>query len=237
VIARFVLATLLAGAAVAACDRPAGSNREPVPRALVEDWKIEPGARIGALDRLGSASDLVRAYGSGNVRDSSIELGEGETARGSLLFPDDPQRRVEILWHDPENRRAVRRAVLRGERSRWMLPQRISLGSALTEVEAKNGRPFKLTGFAWDYAGAVTSWEGGALDSLLPGVRLYFEPRIEDRAAPAYGRLQGDREFGSDAPDMRALAPRVYQIFVDFEPHPDTPSPVKGRLEEPTGGR
>jgi hypothetical protein len=104
-----------------------------------------------------------------------------------------------------------------------MLPKGISLGTSLSELAQKNGRPFRLSGFGWDDAGVVTSWGGGALDSLLRGVHLYLEPRIEDRAGGAYRRMQGDREFDSDNPDMRALDPRVYQIYVDFEPGPGAP--------------
>jgi len=198
------------------CGEPTPAERN-LPRAAFEDWKIQPRERIGALNRYGSELDLAKAYGAKSVRDSSIELGEGDTEIGSLLYADDPQRRVAILWSDAAVKQAPRRAILRGERSRWMLPQDISLGTSLTELEKANGRPFRMTGFAWDYAGGVTSWEGGALDSLLPGVRLYLEPRIEDRAGSAYRRIQGDREFVSSDANLRTLNPRVYQIFVDFE--------------------
>lgn len=99
-----------------------------------------------------------------------------------------------------------------------MLPRDVSLGSSLGQLERINGRPFRLAGFGWDYAGVVTSWEGGALDSLLHGVFVYLSPRIEDRAGSAYRRVLGDRDFESSNPDMRSLDPRVYQIFVDFAP-------------------
>jgi hypothetical protein len=214
-----VLIVLIA-AVDAGCGDPIPAERTPLERAAVEDWKIEPGVRMGALTRNASELDLVRAYGGRNVRDSSITRGEGVTARGTLLYPDDPQRRVEVLWSDAGAKREPLRIVLRGERSRWMLPQEISLGSSLSELERRNGRPFRLSGFGWDYAGAVTSWEGGALDSLLRGVHLYLEPRAEDRAGAAYRRLQGDREFDSENADMKRLDPRVYQITVQLGPEP-----------------
>lgn len=225
-----VLAVLAPG-----CGGPLPADRMPVERAAVEDWKIEPRTRVGGLTRSGSELDLARAYRATNLRDSSITLGEGETAPGTLLFPDDPQRRLEIIWSDPGARRAPRRAILRGERSRWMLPGDLSLGTSLADLERANGRAFRLAGFGWDFSGAVTSWNGGALDSLLPGVRLYLEPRIEHRAGAAYRRLQGDREFESGNPDMRALDPRVYQIFVDFEPQADQASSRSGAPSQ--GGR
>jgi hypothetical protein len=236
VVTRHWLATLVIALSAAACGSPSPAEKTPIERAAFEDWKIEPRLRVGALNRFGSELDLARAYGARNLRDSSVTLGEGETAPGTLLYPDDPQRRVEIIWSDPGAKRAPRRAVLRGDRSRWVLPRQISLGASLADLESANGRPFRLAGFAWDYAGAVTSWEGGALDSLLPGVRLYLEPRIEDRAGAPYRHVQGDREFSSNNRDMRALKPRIYQIFVDFdaEGSPRAPGDAGGHAP---GGR
>jgi hypothetical protein len=212
------LATGMSGA-LTSCRR----SEEPAPpRAVIaEDWKIEPGDRVGALRSSGSEQDLIHAYGAANVRDTSIALGEGETAPGTMLFPDDPQRRLEVIWSDPAQKRTPRRVVLRGERSRWMLPRDVSLGTSLSELEEKNGAPFQLAGFGWDYAGVVISWEGGALDSLRTrSVKLYLEPRIEDRVGPEYSSVLGDRSYSSSLPAMRKLNPRVYQIFVDFTSEP-----------------
>jgi hypothetical protein len=204
--------------ALAGCGSPVPDEQGPVlGRLAVEDWKIQPGTRVGALSRFGSVLDLAKAYGARNLRDSSIALGEGETESGTLLYADDPQRRIEILWADAPAKQGPKRAILRGERSRWMLPREISLGTSLQELETKNGRPFRLSGFGWDYAGVVTSWEGGTLDrELSPGVKLYLEPRIEDRSGRNYRRLLGDREFPSSDAAMQTLNPRVYQVFVDF---------------------
>jgi hypothetical protein len=208
-----------ASGSLSSCRR---SEPPPPTRAVIaEDWKIVPGDRVGSWRASGSESDLIRAYGSANVRDTSIALGEGETAPGAMLYPDDPQRRIELIWSDAAQKCAARRVVLRGERSRWMLARDISLGTSVSELEEKNGRPFRLAGFGWDYAGVVVSWDGGALDSILgPSVKLYLEPRIEDRAGPEYSSVLGDRDFASDLPAMRTLNPRVYQIFVDFTSGP-----------------
>jgi hypothetical protein len=193
----------------------------PTHAVVAEDWKIIPGKRVGSWRASGSESDLIGAYGSANVRDTSIVLGEGETAPGAMIYPDDPQRRIELIWSDPTHKRGTSRVVLRGERSRWMLPRDISLGTRLSDLEEKNGRPFRLAGFGWDYAGVIVSWDGGALDSILgPSVKLYLEPRVEERAGPEYSSVLGDRDFASNLPAMRTLNPRIYQIFVDFTSGP-----------------
>jgi hypothetical protein len=219
----WLIAGALAATAVLATGCGSPEERAPIERAALDDWRIKPGVRVGSMDRASSELDLAQAYGYANVRDSIITLGEGERARGTLVFPTDPQRRLEIIWGDAALKREPQRIVLRGERSRWMLPGDISLGTSLADLERMNGRPFRLSGFGWDYSGAVISWNGGALDSLLTGVKLYLEPRIENRAGRANRRVQGDKPFDSTNPDVRSLDPRVYQIFVDLAP------PVPGR--------
>jgi hypothetical protein len=156
------------------------------------------------------------AYGPPNVRQAQIQLGEGETAPGTVLFPDDSLKRIEILWQDVPRRRFPSRAILRGSKSVWKLPRGISLGTSLRELEGMNGSPFTLAGFAWDYEGVVFSWAGGALDTALAGAKLYLAPDGKARSDSAYGRTLGDREYSSSVEAMQQMNPRVYQIFVDF---------------------
>jgi hypothetical protein len=145
-----------------------------------------------------------------------IELGEGETAPGTVLFPGDSLRRAEIVWQDTVNRRQPARVILRGTRSEWRLPFGITLGTTLQELERLNRGPFTLAGFGWDYAGVITDWNGGALDSALAGIKLYLDPGPAAHQSPAYSQVLGDRDYASSLPPMQQLNPRVYQIFVDF---------------------
>lgn len=165
----------------------------------------------------GSEEDLKEAYGAANVSTSSIELGEGETAVGTILFPDDPLGRLEILWQDSDSRQRPARIILRGSRSLWTLPGGVTLGTRLQELERLNGRPFQLAGFAWDYEGVVLSWLGGTLErDLGPDVKVYLAPAPEDRALDAYSQVLGDRPYSSALPQMQRLDPAIYQILVDF---------------------
>jgi hypothetical protein len=189
-------------------------------RGAAESWEIEAGVRAGALTAQSSEADLRRAYGAA-VRGARIEVGEGETVPGTVLFADDSVRRAEIIWRDTVARRRPARLVLRGRRSRWRVAPGISLGTSLHELERLNGRAFTLAGFGWDYGGVVIGWDGGALDAALPGVRVYLRPRptASDSAAydAAYAQVLGDREYTSASPAMQSLNPRVDQIFVDFD--------------------
>jgi hypothetical protein len=181
------------------------------------DWQIIPGQRIGRVSAATTEQELVRAYGAAAAERGRVELGEGETAPGTVLFGADSLRRLEVLWQDTVSRAHPARVILRGRTSVWHLPAGIGLGTRLRQLEQSNRGAFTLAGFGWDYGGVVLDWRGGALAPLLPGVRLYLDPDTHQRDNPAYRAVLGDREYGSSAEPMQALDPSIYQIFVDFE--------------------
>ena len=48
----------------------------------------------------------------------------------------------------------------------------MTLGTRLGRLTQLNGRPFTLSGFGWDYAGTVISWNGGRLGADSAGGRF-----------------------------------------------------------------
>jgi hypothetical protein len=197
----------------------------PVERAAVLDsspaagspWQVVPGRSAGPVTAASGEADLRRRYGTDAIRTTRIELGEGETAPGTVLFPGDSLRRAEIIWQDTVSRSRPARLILRGGRSEWRVGPGISLGTSLKELERINGRPFTLAGFGWDYAGVVTDWGDGALDSALSGVKLYLDPGPAQYESAPYSQVLGDRDYSSSLPPMQQLDPRVATIFVYFE--------------------
>jgi hypothetical protein len=179
-------------------------------------WKVTPN-HVGLIAPQTSASDLQRHFGDSVVVRARIELGEGETTPGAVLFPSDSTRRAEIIWRDTLHQRNPGRVVLRGNRSLWQASRGISLGTTLQELERLNGGAFTLAGFGWDYTGVITDWRGGALDSALVGIKLYLDPGPAQYQSAAYGQVLGDRDYSSALPAMQQLNPKVTQIFVDFE--------------------
>jgi len=200
----------------AADSGPARTASSAAPASSQEEWHIAPG-QAGSVSRSSSEAELRRTYGTSVLDSFRIELGEGETAPGTVLYPADSLRRAEILWRDTVSRKTPQRLVLRGTRSLWQVGPGVSLGSSLKELERLNGRPFILAGFGWDYSGVVTDWKGGALDSALTGIKLYLIPAPQQQESAAYSEVLGDRDYSSSLPAMQELNPRVYQIFVDFE--------------------
>lgn len=178
------------------------------------------------------AGDAVRAtdteatlrarYGAENLASERIHLGEGETAPGTVLFPGDSSRRLTVIWEDTVARARPTRVTIGGRRTRWFVIPGVSIGTSLSELESLNGKPFKLFGFSWDYAGTVSGWEGGRLDSLWRGgpedkvlVWLRLSPDSAGYASAHSREVAGERIFSSSLPAMRALNPRVYALFIE----------------------
>jgi len=186
--------------------------REPVKY----PWMIVPGVRLGPFPAQASEADLRSRFGV-EVQAHSVPLGEGETVWGTVVFPDDPLRRIEIVWRDTTARREMKTVRVEGDSSLWKLESRIGLGTTLFELERINGRPFKLAGFGWDQQGVVLSWNEGVLQSSMKGVNLYLTPDPRHLNEASYRRIAGDREFSSDDGDVRALEPRVGRMVVAFD--------------------
>lgn len=169
--------------------------------------------------------DLVQAYGAANVADQDVDVGEGEMESGTVVFPKDPERIVEILWKDPETKTVPASARFSGQKSHWKTAQGISLGTSLKELEHLNRRPFKLAGFGWDYSGTVLSWEDGALTADLTGgggrVFVRLDSPVSEAEYKDVAQVEGDRDFSSSHPVMQKLNPKAYQIIVVF------PAPAK----------
>jgi hypothetical protein len=182
---------------------------------------VEPGDVADALDALviecasfsseTSEAGLRERFGAENVTAAIVPGPEGTENHATVLFASDPLRRVEILWRDEARRVGIANVSIQGDASQWAGPHGLRLGDALAIVEEKNGKPFELTGFEWDYGGTVVNWKEGALAGP-PGCvqRVRFNPRASTRGAA------GDSIFSSDAPAVRATNSVVSEIAVSY---------------------
>jgi len=185
-------------------------------------WLVPPAGRAADIDGNTTRADLVRRFGHSSLRSAEINIGEGMTMTGSILFPDDSLRRIEIVWVDVKSTARPARLQVSGRKSLWTIAPGISLGTSLTEVERFNGGPLTLTGFDWDYGGVITGFRGGRLQYLkgkTPDVFLQLHPDPATSASSDQLRasVQGDREFGSEIAAMQRLNPRVHQMNISYE--------------------
>ncbi|HEX2778150.1 MAG TPA: hypothetical protein VHM30_01550 [Gemmatimonadaceae bacterium] len=201
---------------VAPADSAAREPHVATPTASDTLWLYAADPARDAIPSDATEAKLIARFGASNVRRDTIPLGEGEFVNGTVLFPDDDRRRLQITWRDTVARAVPATENVADSPSLWTVAPGIRMGTSLAELEALNGKPFTLLGFGWDYAGTVSSWEGGRLDSLIgPGrgrmrviVRLYPDSAYE----ALIGQVQGDHVFPSSHPAMRAMNPRVYAL-------------------------
>jgi len=182
-----------------------------------DPWLIPPAGAEGAITSRTSQGDLMQHYGEPNVRDADVDIGEGETEPGTVLFPGDSQREIWILWKDADRKRFPKSIQIFGKRSLWKTAHGITLGSSLKDLERLNGRPFSLMGFEWDYGGTVMSWKGGALEDVKSGhVIVRLSPPSDDTPNPEINKVAGESELSSSDPAMQKINPLVYHIVWQF---------------------
>jgi hypothetical protein len=184
------------------------------------EWLVGPRREADFIDSSATEASLRARLGPAAVRADSVYVGEGESELGTVVFPDDSARVIAVLWRDSLARSHPRSILVSATRSTWRVYPGVGIGTDLRTLEALNGRAFHLSGFAWDYSGTITAFDGGHLDTLWGG-SPDVAPTVMLRLSPAPGapdslfsQVIGDREFSSQHPAMVALNPRVYQILL-----------------------
>jgi hypothetical protein len=206
--AKFVSAVLTAGLLAIAC--PMASAERATPTRVV---KCE-----GPFGRNATHADLVKAFGSDNVVYREVEGVDGKPIKASVVYPNDPKARLEVNWGDEKARRGP--TVLIKDQSAWVAANGIRIGTELAEVEKLNGKPFKLSGFDWDYGGHVRDWQGGALAKPQPGGCIVAVEFVHPEDAPeeSLTKVTGDIDVLSDSADLRAVEPYVGLLLIAYPP-------------------
>ncbi|MGH6952188.1 MAG: hypothetical protein ACREH4_15100, partial [Vitreimonas sp.] len=118
--------TALAVLLLAACGQPA-QQRDAAPYTRLS-LSCEAFANA-------SGASLTASHGAANVVEQTLPGVEGESYAATVLFPNDPARRLEIVWRDPAARTGAASVIAAGERSLWVGPHDLSIGDALAEIE------------------------------------------------------------------------------------------------------
>lgn len=207
--------------------------------ATAQSWEIVPGKNAGPITSETSEMQLIAIYGKNNVKRISVDIGEGETQPGTVIFPNDPRRKAQILWRDAATRTQPESIMIRDKGTLWKTDRGISIGTSLKKLEALNGKAFVLAGFAWDYSGTVVHANGGTIVELgketgeeISGrtLLLRLEPTTAMQNTPEYDKMTGDGMFLSSDPAMQKLDPRVYEMIVEFTQRNSDPA---GELSGP----
>jgi hypothetical protein len=154
---------------------------------------------------------LAMVFDSRNMTFTHETVPGGE-ADVTVLFPNDPRRRLEVWWSNP-NRTGTYLIDIAGK-STWTGPHDLRLGLTLEQLEKINRKPFKMKGFGQDDIASVSSWDGGALASLEGGCKAGVN--LHSNASAAAAELPAKDEYSSDDPAMRALKPTVTEILIGY---------------------
>jgi hypothetical protein len=212
-IGRFGCAAVLA-LALGACGQsttsaPSGAQSGGPSPANPGALELSCSAFVGA-----TGAALEARFGVANVVQQNVSGAEGQETPGTVIYPNDPAKRAEIMWNDPAQRTSISSVTVsgtQGQTSQWVGPRGVHLGEAIADVEHANGGAFLLYGFDWDYGGAVTNWRGGA---FAPAnnctTQVGFQPGGDAGAAA------GENAFRSDANEMAAVHPYVSEFGVSF---------------------
>jgi hypothetical protein len=203
-------------APVHAAASPAPANPAKPPPASAAKPARTAGARTvvecsGPFAKNSGMLALAMVYDSRNMIFTQETTPDGD-ANVTVLFPNDPQRRLEVWWSNP-NRTGTYLIDIAGQ-SVWMGPDGLRLGLTLEQLEKLNHKPFKMYGFDKDDVARVSSWDGGALASIAGGCKAGVN--IHAGAPGAAAELPAKDEYSSDDPAMRALKPMVSEILIGY---------------------
>ncbi|MGI0117574.1 hypothetical protein [Zooshikella sp. RANM57] len=174
------------------------------------NFLVDPVHAVGQITPNSTEAELIKRYGTEHVKRSEIPVGEGETIKGTLLFP---KTKNELLIEWKHNFSQPLRITINQPNTQWKTHSGITLGTTLTEVEKINRQVFKLTGLGWDYEGRTTSWESGNLPNQL---RLVFDYDAENLSTAEYRKISGDGAFNSNHEVFRKLKMTVRAMIIEW---------------------
>ena len=136
----WIIATVVAALLLVAAPLSAQQRAQPTGAQVV--------ACSGAFAKDSSHLKLAMFFDSKNITFTDVEA-SGSKVPASVLFPNDPKRRLEVWWSNPTARSNIHLIVIGGQ-STWAAPGGLRLGQTLEQVEKLNHKPFKLKGFDKD---------------------------------------------------------------------------------------
>ena len=218
---RAILATATVLASVVLLTACGGEEAAaPIPAATSEvAGPMENTAEAGAAEvafvlgcgapftRDATPATLAAVFGRENVVPETIDGPEGEPMNVTAIYPNDPEKRIEVSFANEEERTGLIAVTVRDHPSLWKGQGGYSFGDAIEAVEKANGGPFAISGFGWDYGGFVTDWKGGKLKEAGGcTTTVRFLPEADD-IAPG---IQGDGVNPlSTVPAVRKALPKV----------------------------
>ncbi len=181
-------------------------------------WLIVPGVKAGPITANTSEADLIKIYGKENVKREEATDGEGmESEMGSVIYPNDSEKMIKVLWKDTKQMKFPKALELSGDKSVWKTAEGISLGTSVKELEKLNGGRFSFWGFGWDAGGGIKSWDNGKFEKKYSPLLLMIRLSDKNISMVEHKELIGDRVISSSNELVQKLNPKVSQISINFK--------------------
>ena len=170
----------------------------------------------GIFAKDSNALRLSMTFDYKNVIFADVDANGGAKVKASIVFPNDPKRRLEVWWSDPAERSGTYLIDIKGK-STWAAPSGMRIGLNMAQLEKLNHKPFKLKGFDKDGVATVSDWDDGALASLPGGCKSGVSLTADPKASPdAVSALSADKEYSSSDPAVRAVKPTISEILIAY---------------------
>jgi hypothetical protein len=157
---------------------------------------------------------LAAVYNARNMIFTN-ETVQGTDVGVTVLFPEDPRRRLEVWWQNA-NRTGTYLIDIAGK-SVWTAPKGLRLGLTLEQLQKLNRKPLKLKGFDEDGVARVADWDGGQLAALPGDCKAGVSLRAAAEKADDVAKdLPAKDQYSSDDPALRALRPTVSEILIGY---------------------
>jgi hypothetical protein len=173
--------------------------------------------------------DLRARFGAENVIRDQVTFFDDGPQETTVVFPDDPSRRLFITWSDLENGTGPGGVRISDFESRWRNVDGLSVGDTLLAVEEANGWPFRLNALTFEGGGRVRNWGEGRLTDLeseLPECRMVIgfgfranaalDPLLVRQVSSLLIRDLSPRGLSSGHPALRELNPVIDLMVISY---------------------
>lgn len=154
---------------------------------------------------------LEAAFGEKHVAFKDVPTTNDAITKASVVFDDDPSKRVVVFWKD--NKARIRPAAIAVEApSTWKGPGGVRNGLSLKEMSTLNGDDFKVMGFGGIGGGEISGLKGPFVS--LPGectLTIRLEPGIANPLPPRFASVTGDVLVASKNLILRRVRPQVVE--------------------------